>query len=61
MFGIFAYPALGIYKSITSGHMSSAQRSVLAARLAHDMYFARVEPVAEEEAAQTLYMFQQIS
>lgn len=56
MFGLLAYPALGIYKSIV-GSMSSTQKTVLEARLAHDVYFAKVDPISDEEASVVLNSF----
>lgn len=56
MFGLLAYPMLGIYKSI-AGSMSLTQKTVLDARLAHDMYFAKVDPISDEEASTVLNSF----
>jgi len=58
MFGLVAYPALGIYKSIVAGHMTQTERNILTARLAHDTYFAKLVPVDEEESEQVLYAIQ---
>ncbi|KAI3581743.1 hypothetical protein IWW34DRAFT_907973 [Fusarium oxysporum f. sp. albedinis] len=56
MFGLLAYPALGIYKSIV-GSLSKTEKKVLEARLAHDEYFARVDPISEQEIASVLSSF----
>ncbi|EXL40903.1 hypothetical protein FOCG_16665 [Fusarium oxysporum f. sp. radicis-lycopersici 26381] len=56
MFGLLAYPALGIYKSIV-GSLSKTEKKVLEARLAHDAYFARVDPISEQEIASVLSSF----
>lgn len=51
MFGLFAYPALGIYQSIVGASTSVAQAAILQARVAHDAFFNDVnQPSAEEEA-----------
>ncbi|KAF5671692.1 glycosyltransferase family 1 [Fusarium heterosporum] len=56
MFGLLAYPALGIYKSIV-GSLSKTDKKVLEARLAHDEYFAKVDPISEQEIASVLNSF----
>lgn len=48
MFGLLAYPALGIYKSIV-GSLSKTEKKVLEARLAHDEYFAKIDPIRDQE------------
>jgi hypothetical protein len=53
MFGLFAYPALGFYKSIV-GSLSKTEKKVLEGRLAHDEYFARVDPISDQEVASVL-------
>lgn len=56
MFGLLAYPALGIYKSII-GSLSKTQKEVREARLAHGEYFARVEPIGDQEISRVLSAF----
>ncbi|KAG4429362.1 hypothetical protein IFR05_015161 [Cadophora sp. M221] len=41
MFGLLAYPFLGIYKSIISSSLSPAQRKILLARQVYGSYMAR--------------------
>jgi hypothetical protein len=48
MFGLLAYPALGIYKSIV-GSFSKTEKKVLEARLAHDEYFAKIGRIRDQE------------
>jgi sterol 3beta-glucosyltransferase len=51
MFGLLAYPALGIYQSIVGASISATQAAILQARAAHDAFFNEVhQPSAEEEA-----------
>jgi hypothetical protein len=57
MFGLIPYLALSICKIIITSHMTEAESSVLAARLAHDAYFAKVVPVDEEESEHVLLAF----
>lgn len=57
MFGLVAYPALGIYKSIV-GSMSESQKAVLEARLAYDMYCAKVDPISDTDTAVVLNSFE---
>ncbi|KAH8883716.1 UDP-Glycosyltransferase/glycogen phosphorylase [Thozetella sp. PMI_491] len=56
MFGLVAYPALGIYKSIAGAH-STTEKKVLEARLAHDEYFAKVDPISNQEISSVLGSF----
>nr|RBQ92249.1 hypothetical protein FVER53263_11746 [Fusarium verticillioides] len=56
MFGLLAYPALGIYKSIV-GSLSKTEKKVLEARLAHDEYFAKMDPIGEQEIQVVLSSF----
>jgi len=56
MFGLLAYPALGIYKSIV-GSMSVTQKAVLEARLAHDIYVTKADPISDQEAAVVVNSF----
>ncbi|KAM0413203.1 hypothetical protein ACHAPD_008290 [Fusarium lateritium] len=56
MFGLFAYPALGIYKSIV-GSLSKTEKKVLEARLEHDEYFAKIDPMSEQDIASVLSSF----
>lgn len=56
MFGLLAYPALGIYKSIVAS-LSKTEKKVLEARLAHDEYFARIDPTSDQEIASVLSAF----
>uniref|UniRef100_A0A0D2Y9P7 Uncharacterized protein n=1 Tax=Fusarium oxysporum (strain Fo5176) TaxID=660025 RepID=A0A0D2Y9P7_FUSOF len=55
-FGLIAKPGSGIYKSIV-GSLSKTEKKVLEARLAHDEYFARVDPISEQEIASVLSSF----
>ncbi|WQF79040.1 Putative UDP-glucuronosyl/UDP-glucosyltransferase [Colletotrichum destructivum] len=48
MFGLLAYPALGIYKSLV-GSLSKTEKQIMEARLAHDAYFANLEPITDQE------------
>ncbi|KAG9499326.1 hypothetical protein J7337_010146 [Fusarium musae] len=48
MFGLLAYPALGIYKSIV-GSLPKTEKKVLEARLAHDECFAKIDPIRDQE------------
>jgi len=51
MFGLFAYPALGIYQSIVGASTSATQAAILKARVAHDAFFNDLhQPDVEEEA-----------
>jgi sterol 3beta-glucosyltransferase len=51
MFGLVAYPALGIYQSIVGASISATQAVILQARVAHDAFFNDVhQPSAEDEA-----------
>jgi uncharacterized membrane protein len=51
MFGLVAYPALGIYQSIVGASTSATQATILQARVAHDAFFNDVhQPNAEDEA-----------
>jgi sterol 3beta-glucosyltransferase len=56
MFGLLAYPALGIYRSIV-GSLSKTEKMVLEARLAHDDYFSRADPISDQEIASVLSSF----
>jgi sterol 3beta-glucosyltransferase len=51
MFGLLAYPALGIYQSIVGASTSATQAAILQARVAHDAFFNDAhQPSAEDEA-----------
>jgi len=51
MFGLFAYPALGIYQSIVGASTSAAQAVILKARVAHDAFMNDAhQPSAADEA-----------
>ncbi|KAF5597576.1 glycosyltransferase family 1 [Fusarium subglutinans] len=56
MFGLLAYPALGIYKSIV-GSLSKTEKKVLEARLAHDKYFAKIDPIEDQDIQVVLSSF----
>jgi len=53
MFGLLAYPALGIYRSL-AGSLSKTEKQIMEARLAHDAYFANLEPITDEEMNRVL-------
>lgn len=48
MFGLLAYPAMGIYKSLV-GSLSTTEKQIMEARLGHDAYFANLEPITDRE------------
>ena len=41
MFGLFAYPFLGMYKSITTSSLSPTEKKIILARQAYGSYMAR--------------------
>lgn len=41
MFGLFAYPFLGMYKSISTASLSSAQKKIVLARQVYGSHMAR--------------------
>ncbi|KAH7143307.1 hypothetical protein DER46DRAFT_618938 [Fusarium sp. MPI-SDFR-AT-0072] len=55
-FGLLAYPALGIYNSIV-GSLSKTEKNGLKSRLAHDEYFAKIDPITEQEIELVLSSF----
>lgn len=57
MFGLLAYPALGIYKSLV-GSLSKTEKQIMEARLAHDAYFANLEPITDQEMNSVLGQWQ---
>lgn len=56
MFGLIAYPAMGIYQSLYAA-LSPIQREILAARLALDEYMSKVVPVTPEEVRDVTQQF----
>lgn len=60
MFGLLAYPAMGIYKSIGSA-LSPTQREILAARVSHDEYFAARTQIAQHEIHMVVDTFERLS
>ncbi|PNP73834.1 hypothetical protein FNYG_12793 [Fusarium nygamai] len=56
MFGLLAYPALGIYKSIV-GSLSKTEKKVLESRLGHDEYFTNIDPISDQEIEVVLRSF----
>lgn len=60
MFGLFAYPALGIYQSIVSVSTLATQAAILQARVAHDAFFNHVHQPNIEEEAEVLRKFSEL-
>lgn len=56
MFGLFAYPAYGIYKSLSNA-MSKTQKEILKARLEHDAYFSKTVSIDKEEVDHVIHAF----
>jgi hypothetical protein len=56
MFGLLAYPAMGIYRSIGAA-MSPLRKQVLAARLAHDEWMAGRVALRQDEVDAVLAGF----
>lgn len=48
MFGLLAYPAIGIYKSLSST-MSPVGRAILMARVSHDEWMASQLKTSQDE------------
>lgn len=59
MFGLVAYPALGIYKSIGSTNISQAQAKLLISRHVYGSYMATKVSIADSEASSVLHEFEQ--
>lgn len=57
MFGLFAYPALGIYQSLVKGKMSKAQHAILQARIAQDAYMSELKTPSDEDIERILHNF----
>ncbi|KAB8229652.1 uncharacterized protein BDW43DRAFT_322041 [Aspergillus alliaceus] len=57
MFGLVAYPALGLYKSISALHLSPAQAKILLARKTYGSYAMRNAQVTDSEVSQVLMVF----
>lgn len=57
MFGLLAYPSLGIYKSLASIGLTGAESKILAARLLHGEFMAMKRPVNHSEVSQVLHDF----
>jgi len=58
--GAELYTALGIYKSMVVASMLAAQRSILAARLAYDAYFAKLDSVQNDEVNAVIAVFSKV-
>ena len=52
MFGLFAYPFLGMYKSISTSSLSPSQRKILLARQVYGSYMARQREYAAQDGGQ---------
>jgi hypothetical protein len=61
MFGLFAYPAMGIYQSIVGALKTESQHKVLQARIAHDAYFENLHRPSIEEEREVLRRFQELT
>jgi sterol 3beta-glucosyltransferase len=57
MFGLVAYPALGIYQSIVGASTSATQAAILQPRVTHDAFFNDVHQPSEEEEVDVLREF----
>jgi len=60
MFGLFAYPALGIYQSVIGVPTSVTQAAILQARLAHDAFFNNMHQPSADEEAEVLRKFRDL-
>lgn len=60
MFGLFAYPALGIYQSIVGASTSVAQAAISQARVAHDAFFNDLHQPSAEEEVEVLRKFNEL-
>lgn len=60
MFGLFAYPTLGIYQSIVGASTSVAETAILQARVAHDAFFNDAHQPSREEELQVLREFNKL-
>jgi hypothetical protein len=60
MFGLFAYPALGIYQSIVGASSSVAQAAILQARVAHDAFMNDMHQPSAADEAEVLRKFAEL-
>ena len=52
MFGLFAYPFLGMYKSISTSSLSPTQKKILLVRQVYGSYMARQRQYSAQDRGQ---------
>jgi hypothetical protein len=57
IFGVVAYPALGLYRSLNTNHVTGAQGAILNAQKAHGQFLAENSPVSKKESSEIIWMF----
>lgn len=58
MFGLMAYPAMGLYKSMNSGKLSPTDAQILQARQMLSVYMNEQKGVQEDEAGRVQSIFE---